>query len=234
MIFHFQWHLPLTLPSPRAGTRKAGATRGERIKGRGHARFMQRQGEPSFPNHKLTDSLTRELRMKITLHTGKFLALVKEGRWEYVDRLGATGAVIVVAVTNERKLLLVEQYRIPVHARTIELPAGIVGDDPGGSDEGNTDAAKRELLEETGYAAERVETLTTGPASSGLTSEVVTLLLASDLKRVQAGGGVAHENITVHEVPLSEVHDWLAAKASEGLLIEPKVYAGLYFIERGK
>ena len=168
---------------------------------------------------------------KIMLHTGKFLALVKEGRWEYVDRLGATGAAIVVAVTNERKLLLVEQYRIPVHARTIELPAGIIGDDPGGN-ESPADAAHRELLEETGYAAERIETLATGPASSGLTSEVVTLLLASGLKRVHAGGGVGHENITVHEVPLSEVHDWLAAKASEGLLIEPKVYAGLYFIGR--
>ena len=168
---------------------------------------------------------------KSTLHTGKFLALVKEGRWEYVDRLGATGAAIVVGVTNERKLLLVEQYRIPVHARTIELPAGIIGDDPGGN-ESPADAAHRELLEETGYAAERIETLTTGPASSGLTSEVVTLLLASGLKRVHAGGGVGHENITVHEVPLSEVHDWLAAKASEGLLIEPKVYAGLYFIWR--
>ena len=171
---------------------------------------------------------------KITLHTGKFLALVKEGRWEYVDRLGANGAAIVVAVTNERKLLLVEQYRIPVHARTIELPAGIIGDDPGGSNECPADAAKRELLEETGYAAEHIEALTTGPASSGLTSEVVTLLLASGLKRVQAGGGVGHENITVHEVSLGEVHDWLAAKASEGLLIEPKVYAGLYFIPQSK
>ena len=170
---------------------------------------------------------------KITLHAGKFLALVKEGRWEYVDRLGATGAAIVAAVTSERKLLLVEQYRIPVHARTIELPAGIIGDDPGGN-ESPADAAHRELLEETGYAAERIETLTTGPASSGLTSEVVTLLLASGLKRVHAGGGVGHENITVHEVPLSEVHDWLAAKASEGLLIEPKVYAGLYFIPQLK
>jgi ADP-ribose pyrophosphatase len=96
------------------------------------------------------------------------------------------------------------------------------------------DAAKRELLEETGYAAERVETLTTGPASNGLTSEVVTLLLASSLRRVNAGGGVAHEKITVHEVPLSEVHQWLDGKAKEGLLIEPKVYAGLYFVGRSK
>ena len=171
---------------------------------------------------------------KITLYAGKFLALVKEGRWEYVDRIGATGAAIVVAVTNEQKLLLVEQYRIPVHARTIELPAGVIGDEPGGRDECHAAAAKRELLEETGYSAERIETLSTGPASSGLTSEVVTLLLASGLKRLHAGGGVGHENITVHEVPLNEVHEWLAAKANAGLLIEPKVYAGLYFIGRSR
>ena|ERR1051326_3099175 len=171
---------------------------------------------------------------KITLYSGKFLALVKEGRWEYVDRIGATGAVIVVAVTNEQKLLLVEQYRIPVHARTIELPAGVIGDELGGGDECHATAAKRELLEETGYSAERIETLSTGPASSGLTSEVVTLLLASGLKRLHAGGGVGHEKITVHEVHLKEVHEWLAAKANAGLLIEPKVYAGLYFIGRSK
>ena len=125
----------------------------------------------------------------IKLCTGKFLVLVREGHWEYVDRIGATGAAIIVAVTDEQKLLLVEQYRIPVHARTIELPAGIVGDEPGGLGESPTAAAKRELLEETGYAANRVEILTTGPASSGLTSEVVTLLLASGLKRLNAGGG---------------------------------------------
>jgi ADP-ribose pyrophosphatase len=69
--------------------------------------------------------------MKNSLYTGKFLALVKEGHWEYADRTNATGASIIVAVTEEQKLLLVEQYRIPVHARTIELPAGIIGDDAG-------------------------------------------------------------------------------------------------------
>ena len=169
---------------------------------------------------------------RITLCEGKFLALVKEGRWEYVDRIGSTGAAIIVAVTDEQKLLLVEQHRIPVHARTIELPAGIVGDEPGSTSETLAEAAKRELLEETGYTAERIEVLTTGPASSGLTSEVVTLLLASGLSHVNAGGGVAHEDITVHEVPLTEVHEWLANQSNEGLLIEPKVYAGLYFIGR--
>jgi len=169
---------------------------------------------------------------RTTLYTGKFLALVKEGRWEYADRVNATGAAIIVAITEEQKLLLVEQYRIPVHARTIELPAGIIGDEPGSSDESHADAARRELVEETGYEAGEIEPLTHGPASAGLGSEVVTLFRAYQLRRVGNGGGVANEDISVHEVPLGEVHAWLNRKAGSGVLIDPKVYAGLYFIGR--
>jgi ADP-ribose pyrophosphatase len=165
---------------------------------------------------------------KTILHRGKYLALVKEGHWEYADRVGATGAAIIVAVTPENKLLLVEQFRIPVHACTIELPAGITGDT--GTSESDAEAAKRELLEETGFEAKKIEALTTGPASSGLTSETVTLFLASDLRRVHAGGGIEHEKITVHEIPLTEVAHWLKSRAAEGCLIDPKVYAGLYFL----
>ena len=167
--------------------------------------------------------------MKTTLHTSKFLALIKEGHWEYVDRVNATGAALILAVTAERKILLVEQYRIPVHARTIELPAGIIGDEPGSSNETHTEAARRELLEETGYAAEKIEALTTGPACSGITSERVTLFHATGLRRIGNGGGVAQEDITVHEVPLADIVFWLEAKAKTGVLIDPKVYAGLFF-----
>jgi ADP-ribose pyrophosphatase len=168
--------------------------------------------------------------MSDKLYSGKFLALLREGRWEYAERVNATGAALILAVTDDQKLLLVEQYRIPVHARTIELPAGIIGDEPGGSGESHAEAARRELLEETGYTAGQVEALTTGPSSSGLTSELVTIFRATELKRQHAGGGVGHEEIIVHEVPLREVHEWLAARAGEGLLIEPKVYAGLYWL----
>jgi ADP-ribose pyrophosphatase len=167
---------------------------------------------------------------KTTLHTSKFLALIKEGHWEYVDRVNATGAALILAVTDEQKILLVEQYRIPVHARTIELPAGIIGDEPGNSDESHAEAARRELLEETGYEAGHVKALTSGPACSGITSERVTLFHATELQRVGKGGGVAHEDITVQEIPLAEIISWLETKAKTGVLIDPKVYAGLFFI----
>src|SRR5712671_4728645 len=167
---------------------------------------------------------------RVTLCMGKYLALVKEGHWEYADRVGATGAAIVLAVTPDEKVLLVEQYRIPVHARTIELPAGITGDE--GESESDAAAAKRELLEETGFEAAKVEALMTGPASSGLTSETVTLFLATGLRRVHAGGGIANEKITVHEIPLKELDVWLGQKRAEGCLIDPKLYAGLYFLSQ--
>lgn len=166
----------------------------------------------------------------VTLHKGKYLALVKQGHWEYADRVGATGAAIILAVTSENKILLVEQYRIPVHSRTIELPAGITGDEA--QNESDADAARRELLEETGFEAATVEPLMTGPASSGLTSETVTLFLATGLKRIHSGGGIENEQITVHEIALDDVDSWLATKRREGCLIDPKLYAGLYFLLR--
>jgi ADP-ribose pyrophosphatase len=163
---------------------------------------------------------------------GRFVRLVREGHWEWAERTNASGVVVIAAVTAEGNVLLVEQYRIPVKARVVEMPAGLAGDVVGAEDEALAIAAARELEEETGYRPGRVEVLTAGPVSAGLTSEILTFFRAWDLVRVSAGGGDESEDIVVHEVPLTEVHQWLARKRAEGVQADPKVYAGLYFLER--
>ncbi len=167
---------------------------------------------------------------KTTLFEGKHLRLLKVGHWEYVERTNATGVAIILAITPENKIVLVEQFRIPLGKRVIELPAGLAGDTPGAASEALATAAKRELLEETGYAAEEMVFLTEGPPSAGLTSETVTFFRAKSLRRLSAGGGSEGEDIQVHEIELAKVHDWLAEKSSHGWLIDPKVYTGLYFV----
>jgi ADP-ribose pyrophosphatase len=166
---------------------------------------------------------------KTTLFEGKHLRLLKVGHWEYVERTNATGVVIILAITPENKIVLVEQFRIPLGKRVIELPAGLAGDIPGAAGEALATAAKRELLEETGYEAKEMIFLTEGPPSSGLSSETVTFFRAKGLHRLSAGGGDAGEDIQLHEIDLAKIHDWLAEKANQGWLVDPKVYTGLYF-----
>lgn len=156
------------------------------------------------------------------------------GRWEYAHREQASGAIAIVAITPDRKLILVEQFRPPVRANTIELPAGLVGDLPGDAEESVIVAARRELLEETGYEAGQIEVACVSPSSPGLTSETITLLIARELRRTGAGGGVEHENIIVHEVPMRQVSRFLNKQAASGKPVDFKVYAGLYFAARKK
>jgi ADP-ribose pyrophosphatase len=162
---------------------------------------------------------------------GRHLRLVRRRGWEYAERTHAAAIAVLVAVTPAGRLVLTEQHREPVGGPVIELPAGLVGDRPGQGDEDLATAARRELEEETGYEAGEVRPLAAGPPSAGLSSEVVTFLLATNLRRVGPGGGDEHEAITVHEVPLAAVADWLAAHARAGRLVDPKVYAGLYLLQ---
>lgn len=165
-----------------------------------------------------------------TLFNGRHLRLQQHGSWEYAERTVAGSAVIIVAVTPEDRIVFVEQYRIPVQSRSIEMPAGLVGDL--GENEPVETAAARELLEETGWQAGRIEFLMQGPSSSGMSNEIIAFVRAHDLLRVHAGGGDEHENIVVHEIPRQDAPAWLDAKRREGYSIDPKLYAGLYFIER--
>lgn len=164
------------------------------------------------------------------LGVGRHLRLVcDENGWESAERVKASGVVVVVAVLPGEKVLLIEQWRPPVQARVIELPAGLAGDIAGQEDEELAAAARRELIEETGWDAERFERVLTGPSSAGLTSELLTLFRATGLTRVGEGGGEESEEIQVHEVPLAQAEAFLSERLAAGVLVDPKVYGALWF-----
>ncbi len=166
------------------------------------------------------------------LGEGRFARLVAQHGWEWIERLGSRGAVVIVPITDAGEVVLVEQYRIPLAGRVIELPAGLVGDLPESLNEDFLDAARRELVEETGFEARSFELLTEGASSAGLASEIFALLLATELQRIGPGGGDHSEDILVHVVPMTEVHEWLESRRGNGTMIDPKIYAGLYFAHR--
>jgi ADP-ribose pyrophosphatase len=162
----------------------------------------------------------------------KYMRLLSRSGWYYVSRRNVSGIVVIAAVTADSELVLVEQYRPPLDASVIELPAGLVGDDPGEEGESLLSAARRELLEEAGFVAQEMECVIEGPPSPGITDEVLTFVCARDARRIAAGGGDATEDIRVHVVPLSDVHSWLAAQREQGKAVDVKIYAGLYLVTR--
>ncbi|HEY4144015.1 NUDIX hydrolase [Pinirhizobacter sp.] len=166
-----------------------------------------------------------------TLYEGRWLSMRRRGRWEYVERNNEGGAVIIVALTPQDNVLFVEQYRVSILANTIEMPAGLVGDLEAHGTEDAMDAARRELEEETGYRCGRLEFIHAGPSSSGMSTEMIAFVRAYDLEKVGNGGGDETENILVHEVPRAEAGAWLFARAAEGYSIDPKLFAGLWFID---
>lgn len=170
-----------------------------------------------------------ESTVKETIAEGKYIRLSKIGKWEFAERNNAQGAVVIVAITKKGKLLLTEQYRVPVQARVIEMPAGLAGDIPGTEDEAWAAAAQRELIEETGYSAKKMKHLTTGPVSAGFGNETLSMFLAKGIEKIGKGGGIDGEDIVVHEVALNRVPAWLRKKQRTGVLVDPKVYACLYF-----
>ena len=158
-----------------------------------------------------------------TLCEGRWLSLRKRGRWEYAERNNPGGAVIIVAVTPEDRVLFVEQYRVSILKHTIEMPAGLVGDLHEQADEDALLAAARELEEETGYRAARMEALGEFYSSPGMVSESFTLLKATGLERVGEGGGTEGENITVHRVALRDLARFVAEWRRAGHAVDVRI-----------
>jgi ADP-ribose pyrophosphatase len=164
------------------------------------------------------------------IYAGKYLKLYKYKGWEFVKRNDCSGIVVIAAKTQDGKVIFVEQFRVPLGKKVIELPAGLVGDMCHTRKESMVTAARRELLEETGYKAKRIRFIMEGPVSSGMSAQQIAFFRAEGLTQVSEGGGDETENIKVHAVPLRRAAAWLRQMEKKGRLVDPKVYAGLYFL----
>ncbi len=159
---------------------------------------------------------------------GNYLEVRKNGTWEFAARVGDTGAAVILALTESREIVLVEQYRVPHGARSIELPAGLIGDTDG-SDTPRS-AAARELAEETGFIAAHWDNLGAFATSPGMSNEMFHLFRASGLVRNGPGGGVDGEDIVVHVVALSSLAAFLSAKRAAGLVIDCRLVVALALV----
>ncbi len=164
---------------------------------------------------------------EITLFESQWLGLYRRGHWDYVRRPNSDACVGILAITDEDEIILIEQFRIPVGKRVVEIPAGLVGDEPEFRGESLAETAGRELMEETGYRAGRIELLISSPTSAGMTPETTHLFHATDLAQENAGGGNAGEDITVYKMPLTELREFLSKKRSDGVLVDFKIHAAL-------
>ena len=151
---------------------------------------------------------------------GKFVRAFKRDKWEYASRARDIRAVVILA-EHEGKLILVEQPRVPTDCRCIELPAGLVGDhDPNATVEAT---AIKELEEETGFTAERVDRLGDFFSSPGMLAEGFTLVRAHGVRKVGEGGGDDSEDIEVHLVARTDIPNFIEQKRAEGIGVDAKL-----------
>lgn len=160
--------------------------------------------------------------------SGKYIQVLVDGTWEYVKRTRDITAAVILALTDEGEVVLVEQYRTPLGRRSLELPAGLVGDETEGEDPATS--AERELEEETGFRAEHWEEIGHFATSPGMSAEGFRLFKATGLTRIGPGGGTGeHEQIDVHVVKLADVPSLIAAKRRAGCAIDVKLLSLLHF-----
>lgn len=157
---------------------------------------------------------------------GKYVRALKRDKWEYASRTHNINAVVILA-EYEGQVILVDQPRVPPDCRCIELPAGLVGDeDPDATPEST---AIKELEEETGFTAERIERLGEFYASPGMLSESFILVRAHNVRKIGEGGGDENEDIKVHFVARAEISNFIEQKRAEGFGIDVKLLLFLDF-----
>ncbi|MDJ0642192.1 MAG: NUDIX hydrolase [Erythrobacter sp.] len=158
---------------------------------------------------------------------GRFITAKRRGRWEYAGRSRGIRAAAIIAIDEDvdgaKHVILVSQYRVPLGQFCLEIPAGLVGDHAENAGEPATEAAARELEEETGYRAGTLEVLGEFYSSPGMVSECFTLLRARELTKVSEGGGISDENINVHRVALTDLARFVAEWRNAGHGVDVRI-----------
>ena len=151
---------------------------------------------------------------------GRFIRAMRRGKWEYASRANNIRAVVILA-EFDGKLILIDQPRVPLGLRCVELPAGLIGDeDPNATVE---TTAIKELEEETGFTAAQVERLGDFYSSPGMLSEGFTLVRVTGVRKIGEGGGVDDEDINVHLVARADIPNFIEQKRAEGFGIDVKL-----------
>ena len=160
---------------------------------------------------------------------GRHMLFLDRAGWEYVEHRTAKEAAMIVAITAKDEIVLAEEFRPPLNAPVVSLPAGLVGDE---GPEDPSEAARRELSEETGHAADALIAIGRGPGSPGQSSEMITFFLAERAVRVGEQAEHDRDKIRVHIVPLVDLAAWARRREAEGAIIDTKIWAGLYLAGR--
>lgn len=169
-----------------------------------------------------------EILSRKTVWQGKFMSAVEityrdahgvVRTWEALERVGIEGIVVMVGVTPANNVILEKQFRPPMGRDVLELPAGLVE-----SGEKMEEAAKRELIEETGWSAGKIEFLAEGPISTGASTEALRAYLCTGLEYVGKNGGDDNEIIEVVEVSMENVQEFLREQQLNGVLVDLKVF----------
>jgi ADP-ribose pyrophosphatase len=158
------------------------------------------------------------------IHKGRFISVRQdkltfpEGRQQTWDIITHPGAAAIAALTSEKEIILVEQYRRAIEKTTIELPAGLL--DPGESPEA---CASRELQEETGFKAHQLTLLGTYYSSPSIFTEKIYLFLGQGLEPSRLLGEDTHE-IDVIKVSLKKALNWVL----DGTIFDAKTAIGIF------
>ena len=180
------------------------------------------------------DDLTERLVDRQVVHQGNYMTFARdtvidsdEGT-HFRDVVLHPGAVTIVAITDDRQVLLVRQYRHAAGEALLELPAGTLDRQPDGSLEDRLAAAKRELTEETGYRAATWRELATFFTAPGFASELMTMFLATGLSADPAYKGAdPDERLKLETLSFAEA----LALAKSDQMRDAKTIIGLFEVD---